>query len=166
MKELPEFDFDNAIVVFKRFCNFFEAYPLEDERSFFHELRKYLLEIYSIGLQLPPSVDLSDIKYAEISLEDIKPRLMAMDGLISHRFYWEVFDPYDDNDTNAVCGDIIDDIGDIYKDIKNATLIYDTELEGHKQDALWKLEFGFKHHWGDHCVDALRACHNVLRRLN
>lgn len=165
METANDFDMKKAIATFKNFCVFFETYPLINEQEYFQELRKQLLEIYSQALLLPANTGLSDNEYDKVSAEDIAPRLLAIAELINHRFYWEVFDPYDDNDTEAVCGDIIDDLGDTYRDIKNAINFFDTANDESIKDTLWKLEFGFKHHWGNHCMDALRACHNVFSRL-
>ena len=155
---------EKQINVFKQFCKFFETFSLDDKRAYLQAFRTELLVIYSCGLTLPGDASLSDVEYENVvTAESIKNRLLAISGLIAeHRFYWEVFDPTNHLDTEAVCGDLIDDIGDIYKDIKKAVLTYETGTEAAKQDAAWQLHFGFHHHWGDHCIDALRACHYIL----
>ena len=59
-------------------------------------------------------------------------------------------------------GDLGDDLLDIYKDVKESLLVYNSPHEHAPERALWLLDFGFNHHWGQHCVDALQAIHHYL----
>ena len=73
-------------------------------------------------------------------------------GFGPHDSYWEVFDPYADEE--SVVGSLSDDFLDIYRDLKRGLVAFDA---GHEQDAVWEWRFHFDHHWGEHAVDALRA---------
>ncbi|MEM6789038.1 MAG: DUF5063 domain-containing protein [Myxococcota bacterium] len=73
-------------------------------------------------------------------------------GFGPHDLYWEVFDPYVDEE--PVAGSLLDDFLDIYHHLKRGLVAFD---EGQQQDAVWEWRFHFDHHWGDHAVDALRA---------
>lgn len=73
--------------------------------------------------------------------------------------YRKVFNPINKNVHELIQGDIALDFEDIYCDLKN-------ELEKMKigtneavEDALWQMKFSFTMHWGNHCIDALRAMH-------
>ncbi|MCR4723107.1 MAG: DUF5063 domain-containing protein [Eubacteriales bacterium] len=73
--------------------------------------------------------------------------------------YWEVFDPYVDED--PVCGDLIDDLSDIAADLTKGMREYETGRYG---NAVFEWKHGFCSHWGQHVVDALRALHAVRAR--
>ncbi|MFK7992281.1 MAG: DUF5063 domain-containing protein [Sandaracinaceae bacterium] len=74
----------------------------------------------------------------------------------SHDLYWEVFNPYVDEE--RVAGSLSDDFFDIYRDLRRGLVAFD---KGRHQKALWDWRFHFDHHWGDHAVDALRALHRA-----
>lgn len=73
-------------------------------------------------------------------------------GFGPHDLYWEVFDPYVDEE--RVAGSLTDDFLDIYRDLKRGLVAFD---KGQHQEAVWEWRFHFDHHWGEHAVDALRA---------
>ena len=59
-----------------------------------------------------------------------------------------------------VGGSLIDDIQDIYREIKKGIMFFQTNPAA----ALWEWKFGFDNHWGNHAVDAIRALHYMIRR--
>lgn len=71
--------------------------------------------------------------------------------------YWEIFDPFIQDE--PVCGNLIDDLSDIYHDLQIGMMQYD---QGRTQNAVWEWKFTFDSHWGNHAIDALRAL-NTLR---
>lgn len=74
-----------------------------------------------------------------------------------------MFDPTDHNDTASVCGDLTDDLGDIYKDLKTFLTEFEKDDDDVKQNALWQLKWSFDNHWNDHCMDAIYALHHFLK---
>jgi hypothetical protein len=57
----------------------------------------------------------------------------------SNRYYWDVFDPFDHEDHQAVCGDLVDDLADIYKDIKRGLTVFDIGTLASRETASWEL---------------------------
>lgn len=74
-------------------------------------------------------------------------------------FYWEIFDPTDSNDKEPTQGWLVDDFGDIYRDLKIELEKIKLDNAAAVEDALWQLHFGFYAHWGNHCINAMRALH-------
>lgn len=75
-------------------------------------------------------------------------------------FYWEVFDPYvNEDDNEPTQGWLVDDFEDIYRDLKIELEIMKLGTDEAIEHALWGMKFGFVHHWGQHCISALRALH-------
>ena len=61
-----------------------------------------------------------------------------------------------------MCGDLLDDLSEIYKDIKRSLLIIDNGFNA-RETGLWRLKFQFENNWGDYCINALYACHYFLK---
>jgi len=77
--------------------------------------------------------------------------------------YWEVFDPLNNPPGEPVAGDIVDDIGDIYRDVARGLVLYEA---GRENEALWEWGFNFRIHWGEHATGAIRALHAFLSQEN
>lgn len=147
------------------FCSFIENYHSKDKVEFLKATRIFLLKLYDKALRLP-WVDLqSNIEYDdkldsdkfEYTLSFISKRLDDA------RYYWHVFDPTNEKDTEAVCGDLVDDLGDIYKDLKYSIMTFNLDKQDCQENALWQFKFDFDKHWDDHCVNALSAIHFYLQ---
>ena len=70
--------------------------------------------------------------------------------------YWEIFNPYVCDE--PVCGCLVDDINDIYNDIKEGILLYEQNLLA---EAYWHWKWNFDNHWKHHAADAIRALSNI-----
>lgn len=161
------YDADGGFVQLARqFCNFVENSASFESRDFLETSQLFLIKIYQLvgdievtdnGAELPFDHILNNAQFDEI-VELIKNKLL------DHRYYWVVFDPINVEDTEPGCGDLLDDISDIYKDVKGALLLYDSGLEDAKDLAMWQVKFDFENHWGQHCINAIYAFHYFLRK--
>ncbi|MEP5611274.1 MAG: DUF5063 domain-containing protein, partial [Cyclobacteriaceae bacterium] len=85
------------------------------------------------------------------------------DRIGDHQYYWTKFNPIDNDVMELVAGDLVDDLGDIYADIKpNLRTLEQGEL-AEQESALWELKFFFETHWGHHAVDALRTLYFITK---
>lgn len=129
------------------FCDFVEhASTVESVEMRLRNGRSALAKLVAAGAILPLTEPASD----EVLLWDGTPP--DWPGFGPHDLYWEVFDPYVDEE--RVARSLSDDFLDIYRDLKRGLVGFD---DGHWRDAVWDWCFHFDHHWGDHAVDALRA---------
>jgi hypothetical protein len=85
--------------------------------------------------------------------------LNSLADRLNNRFYWHVFDPAKEDDIEPVCGDLLDDLGDIYKDLKNSLLLFDKGSPAEIESAVWTLKWSFDSHWGRHCINSIYAIH-------
>jgi hypothetical protein len=51
---------------------------------------------------------------------------------------------------------------DIYQDLKNFLLLYQTGTNDVMNDALWECRLNFESYWGQKLVNALRAVHKFI----
>lgn len=128
------------------FCEFVEqASTVESIGPRLSRGRSVLANIVAAGATLP----LSEATTDKVLLWDGAPP--SWPGFGPHDIYWEVFDPYVDEE--RVAGSLSDDFLDIYRDLKRGLVAFDN---GQQQDAVWDWRFHFDYHWGEHAVDALR----------
>ena len=165
-------DFLNAA---RQFLTLLENGELNHE-TFYKDSQKALSELYKTALELE-TVELiysgPESKFDEIDNDELrKMNKNLISNLGKNCFYWEVFDPtYSElagkpelgwkiTDKEPTQGWLVDDFADIYADIKEElTKIDQIRTDEAIEDALWQLKFGFNHHWGNHCINAMRALH-------
>ncbi len=146
------------------FCLFIENLQPTTKVDFMQATRQHLLRLYTTALELQWVELQSNAEFDDRLHEaDIKPLLNSISQrLEGSQYYWHVFDPTNEEDIKPVCGDLGDDLGDIYKDLKNAITIFNLEQSGCEESALWNFKFLFEKHWNDHCINALSAIHFYL----
>jgi hypothetical protein len=136
----------------------------DKKELFYTSSHKALTNLYSAGLNLE-SVKLEysneDSNFKGV---DKKNLIEQNNNLISNlgmdSTYWEVFDPIYQESKEPTQGWLVDDFADIYSDLKEEIYkIDEVATDESIEDALWSLKHGFNHHWGNHCIDAIRAMH-------
>ncbi|TKK64009.1 DUF5063 domain-containing protein [Ilyomonas limi] len=160
-------DFITFVDRARNFCTFLETHQNDNYKSFISDIQKQLIELYTFARTLP-DFDLPDRDIAEIDIsdDDIRDLLSFTRKRLRGPFYWIVFDPTDHSDTASVCGDLVDDLGDMYKDIKTFLTGFDDADDDVKQNALWHLKWSFDNHWNDHCMNAIYAIHYFLKHAD
>jgi Domain of unknown function (DUF5063) len=147
------------------FCVVIETYQSDGYHEFLSLLQKQLIQLYTLGQELP-EFELpkgNTIEEVDITDKDIKDILVFIGKRLRDPFYWVVLDPTDHDDTSSGCGDLIDDLGDIYKDLKTFLIGFDSGDPAVTQNALWHLHWSFTYHWKDHCMDAIYAIHHFMK---
>jgi hypothetical protein len=157
----------------RQFVNLLETKTI-DKAFFYTKAHLTLLELYVAGHKL----EKIELKYSSADSDFDKDTIFVNKNadLISElgveAFYWEIFDPtYSEKngqsnlgwtiiDKDASQGWLVDDFADIYQDLKIELLKIDNiETDEAIEDALWQLKWSFSHHWGEHCINALRYFH-------
>jgi hypothetical protein len=148
------------------FCLFIETYESKNSKFFLRLVQEHLLVLYSQMQELSLDNFSVNSDYKPEKIDDAKlkkTQSLIADRLSSGRYYWHVFNPLDNADLEAVCGDLLDDLFDIYKDIKRSLLLFNDSSNLSKETAMWQFKFEFNNHWGEHCINALYAIHSFLK---
>jgi len=146
------------------FCEFLEGNSKLATADFLAMVRSHLLRLYTAALAMPWMDLQSNEEFEErLSADAFQAVLHSVaEQLGAARYYWHVFNPVNDRDTEPVCSDLLDDVGDIYKDLKYSLMILGLGKGECEENALWQLKFDFDAHWSRHCVNALSAIHFYL----
>lgn len=135
------------------------------QNSFYEDSHKALSELYMSGLELE-TIDLlhseAENKLDEVTndeLRKINSNLISILG--KDCFYWDILAPTNtEQSEKPVQSWLVDDFANMYVTLnEEITKIDQIGTNEAIEDALWKLKFGFHHHWGNHCINAMRALH-------
>ena len=76
--------------------------------------------------------------------------------------YPEVFDEKFRESENPVTLSLAENMADIYQDIKDFLILYQTGTEEVMNDAIWECRNNFENFWGQKLVNSLRAIHKFI----
>lgn len=137
-----------------------------DREAWLESLHQSVARLYAAGTVLP-EVDIEtaeDVpeKY-DVDDEEWKNTFFQIADALAHcRWYWLVFDPTSpmESTPEVVCGDLGDDIADIYRDVIPGLRAWHSGNEA----CVASIVFDWNQpllgsHWGIHAVSALRAMH-------
>ena len=91
----------------------------------------------------------------------------SVHGLLRKKFgtaddYLEVFDTNAADVGAPIAASISENMADIYQDIKDFLLLYQTGSTEVMNDAVWECRLNFENHWGQKLVNSLRAIHSFI----
>jgi hypothetical protein len=76
--------------------------------------------------------------------------------------YLEVFDERMNESEGPVVASLAENLADVYQDLKDFILLYQTGTMEVMNDALWECRMNFESYWGQKLVNALRAIHKFV----
>jgi Domain of unknown function (DUF5063) len=144
------------------FCKHIEKGDWQNKDIFIEAINKDLIRLYSCGLDMP-LVNLTRF-YAdtlELDEEVINIAKRNIENNTPFQYYWTVLEPLELTMSSTGTGDLIDDLLDIYKDLKFGLAYFD-DVEDFQELSIWTLKTTFLNHWSDHCVNAFQVVHNYL----
>jgi len=141
----------------RNYCAWIESDRKIKSEGYLLYLQKLLLDLYVQALYLEKNDEISHKNFSS-ELDPVQLNLITnrtSENIGEHQCYWTTFDPTENVFGNeaAMMGDLLDDVMDIYKDVKRKLMTYDLGTKESMQDALWGMKFDFWHHWSCHAVD-------------
>jgi hypothetical protein len=76
--------------------------------------------------------------------------------------YLEVFDEKINDTEGPVVSSISENMADIYQDLKDFLLLYQTGTQEVMNDAVWECRLNFENFWGQKLTNSLRAIHKFI----
>jgi hypothetical protein len=92
---------------------------------------------------------------------------IRIDNTLKEKFgtaneFLEVFDERINDSEGPVISQISENMADIYQDIKDFLLLYQTGTSEVMNDAVWECRINFESFWGQKLLNALRAIHKFI----
>ncbi|HEX2968749.1 MAG TPA: DUF5063 domain-containing protein [Bacteroidales bacterium] len=76
--------------------------------------------------------------------------------------YLEVFDDKIKDSEEPITSSISENMTDIYQDVKDFLLLYQTGTDEVMNDAVWECRLNFENIWGQKLLNAMRAIHRFI----
>jgi len=158
-------DFQQFIEACRDYCTLLEN---RTKSSSLLQVQKALLNLYSKGLNLQTIDLVSNEDFQEKAdndlFESVKQQTAELIG--KQQYYRSIFDPTENvfGSEKPVIGDLLDDIMDIYKDLKHQLMIFDLNTEDSMESAIWSMKSDFWFHWSHHAIDAMRTIHYIIEK--
>jgi len=76
--------------------------------------------------------------------------------------YLEVFDDRANETEGPVVASLAENVADIYQDLKDFLLLYQTGTQEVMNDAVWECKMNFENYWGQKLTNSLRAIHKFI----
>jgi Domain of unknown function (DUF5063) len=138
----------------REYCKWCEERHVGRSQQLLVEGARLLARLYAAALDLPDIAVSDDDPDAPDIPSESRRNITSSFADLPFQMYWEVFDPIVEEE--PVCGDVTDDLTDIYLDVKSGLALFD---QGSEAAAVWHWRLLFRSHWGHHATSALRAVH-------
>jgi hypothetical protein len=131
---------DNPICAFaaqaRSYCSFIEDSPASNSWIFAQDCLAQLLRLYELALQLPEVAPESDDLSEPIQHETWNAVRENIAKRLAPDFYWEVFEPHQQDPPEPIAGSLSDDLADIWRDLKPGVELVNCETKTSTSDAV------------------------------
>jgi len=152
------------VAVANEFCKYAEHASELKGDELLKILQRILPLMYlkaSLLPQLDPFFEDGNEKFVtEADWTDINESLKEKFGTAND--YLEVFDEKINETEGHVISSISENMADIYQDIKDFLLLYQTGTGEVMNDAVWECRMNFENFWGQKLVNSMRAIHKFI----
>ena len=152
------------VAVANEFCKYTEHASELKGDEFLKILQRILPLLYlkaSLLPQLDPFFEDGNEKFVtESDWNSINDILKEKFGTAND--YPEVFDEKINESEGHVVSGISEDMADIYQDMKDFLLLYQTGTGEVMNDAVWECRMNFENFWGQKLVNSMRAIHKFI----
>lgn len=139
----------------RRYCRLIEEDGSENSWEFAHDCLTSVLRLYAAAIELPAK-DPDTVEALNGIDDDAWQKVRERVGRkLARDYYWEVFEPLEQEQPESLCGSLSDDLADIWHDVKRGLLGLDSGKLSAVDDAVWHWRFSLESHWGHHAVGAI-----------
>ncbi|MEW4565859.1 DUF5063 domain-containing protein [Bremerella sp. JC770] len=160
---------DEFVVTASKFCDLVENHEREPFDRFIRELRQLLPLLYYQAVRLPEAGSRADTSYERNITHDQWQRMFGrlVQYLGDRNRYWVVhdIDVVAEEAPEGTLGSLSDDLADIWRDLKNGLMHWESADQRLRQELIWQWRFHFDGHWADHVIDALRAINRMCQDI-
>lgn len=158
-------EFDKFYHSAQGFTAFVEEEFTIHSNDYLKQLQDKLLVLYETAMNVP-WIDLKSYEDDERRINNSyfeKILVSIAENLQDKRHYWDISNPTSfDCKHELVAKNLVEDVGNIFKNIKYSLNIFNSGKPNCEEVALWQFKFDFEYHWGSNCINAIRAIHFYL----
>ena len=141
----------------RRYCRLIEDDESDNSWVFARDCLTSVLRLYAAALELPAK-EPGTVEALNRIDDDAWQRVCQRVGRkLARDCYWEVYEPLEQAQPQSLCGSLSDDLADIWRDVKDGLLSFDSGKQSAVDGAVWHWRFSLESHWGHHAVGAIAA---------
>jgi hypothetical protein len=157
---------NDFLTVAKGYIDLIENHQPADQTDFIKKIQRSFIDLYSTGLLIPEINQTAGYGYERDFVVEMKPVIAFVAQRVPFSYYWAVLNAMELNESPQFgTGDLIDDIWDIYHDLKRGMLAFDEGTVASQEHAIWQFKFNYDFHWATHCINGLSAIHEYLENI-
>lgn len=141
----------------RRYCRLIEEGGSNNSWLFARECLNSVLRLYTAALELPAkephTIELPD----RIDHSAWQTLYRRVGQKLAREGYWEVFEPFEQEQPESIRSSLPDDLADVWRDVKAGLLAIDKGNQSAVDSAIWHWRFRLESHWGYHAVGAITA---------
>ena len=145
----------------RTYCSFIEDGHAPNSWIFAQRCLTQLLCLYHLALQLPEIAPASEDLFENIKQDAWNAVRENIAKTLARDYYWEVFEPLEQDQPEPVLGSLSDDLADIWRDLKPGVAMMETGSAALVSDVVWQWRISFETHWGQHAATAIAALHAI-----
>ena len=151
------------LTVANEFCHFIEAVENYNKKDIFEFIHKILPMLYLKGILMPSAV-VEDASYNEKYVNEMQWEhvFYALKNKIAEEDdFWMVQDT-GLNEFEPQQQSLSDVLADIYQDMKDFLILYQSATVYAKQNAVADFKNLFQNHWGERAIKASKRLHELI----
>lgn len=157
----------NFVNLAKNYCRFIETTSTPPFPEYLKLVQNHLLQLYLAAMQLPQIELNSETDYIhDLTVQKDAAWKQIANTLGKYQYYWVKFNPVETDNEPLVCGDLTDDLLDIYSELLTDITTWELGTDDSKHIAAYNFKFNFEIHWGFHCINALYSIHYFIKQEN
>jgi hypothetical protein len=152
------------VTVANEYCTFVENIAELDKENMINRSVKLLSLLYLKATMLPETERINDEQnekfVTEFDWQFVKNGVEAL--LADDDKYLDFYDNEMNETAEPVSSGISENMADIYQDMKDFLLLYQTGTGEVMNDAVWECRMNFESFWGQKLVNSMRAVHKFI----
>jgi hypothetical protein len=145
----------------RAYCSLIERRAEVSRSELLSRAQALLADLHARASSLPSPKSGESPTYRKIGNEEWWQLFESLrNQLREYDSFW-VANPESDVPSAPGESSLADDLADVYRELKNGLIAWDSTEPTLRADAVWEWQFGFEVHWGDHALKAMRAIHRI-----
>jgi hypothetical protein len=152
---------DDPIIEFvteaRLYCSLVEGSDSSNSWTFAQACLIAVLRLLERALRLPEIDPETTDLLTGISHENWQTMRQEIARKLARDYYWEIFEPFEQEEPKPVLGSLSDALADIWRDLKRGLAEIDRGGATSTSEAVWHWRESFESHWGHHAAAAVFA---------
>jgi hypothetical protein len=141
----------------RAYCELVDGGRRQTPWLFAHDGLSLVVQLYQAALLLPAAAPERTETHARPDEREWKRVLDHVGHTLTKDYYWLVLNPLKMPPEEPVCGQLSEDLADIWRDLKEGLLVWETGTADSRSEAWSAWRNSFEIHWSQHAACVIGA---------